>query len=107
MSMPHIDVHALQDWMEKKQEFTLLDVREPHEREISVLPGDVHISMKQIGRRYRELDMTKPLVVYCRSGARSASVVEFLAEAGFEEIYNLEGGINHWAEELDPSMQIY
>lgn len=85
----------------------LLDVREASEREISVLPNDVHIPMGEIPTRWSEIDKRKPWIVYCRSGKRSATVCAFLAQQGFVHVSNLEGGINGYAEEADPSIETY
>lgn len=85
----------------------LLDVRELSEREISLLPNDVHIPMGDIPIRWSELDKRKPWIVYCRSGKRSATVCAFLAQQGFVHVSNLEGGINGYAEEADPSIETY
>lgn len=85
----------------------LLDVREDSEREISVLPGDVHIPLGDIPTRWSELDKKQPWIVYCRSGKRSATVCAFLVQQGFTHVSNLEGGINGYAEEADPSLEIY
>lgn len=105
--VPHIDVHALQHWQESGRDFLLLDVREPHERGISVLGPDLHIRMREVPDRLDELPRDKPIVVYCRTGGRSGQICEYLLAADFDEVYNLEGGINRWAEELDPTMEIY
>jgi adenylyltransferase/sulfurtransferase len=84
----------------------LLDVREDYEREISKLANDIHIPMSELGLRFSELDPAVDTVVYCRSGARSGRVVQFLAGQGYK-VRNLVGGINRWATEVDPSMPVY
>jgi sulfur-carrier protein adenylyltransferase/sulfurtransferase len=85
----------------------LLDVREAAEREISVLPGDVHIPMSEVPARLGEIDAERRIVVYCRTGNRSGQVVRYLQNAGFEDVRNLAGGINAWAETVDPSLPVY
>jgi rhodanese-related sulfurtransferase len=85
----------------------LLDVRDPEELEISRLNIDYHIPMEAFGARYGELDPQEQIVVICRSGRRSAQVVEFLTGQGFEHVRNLEGGMNGWATQVDPSVTIY
>lgn len=106
-NLPHIDVHALQSWQDEGRKFVLLDVREPHERQISVLQGDTHIRMRDVPAHLDDLPRDMPIVVYCRTGGRSGQIAEYLLAAEFEEVYNLEGGINRWAEEIDPSMEVY
>ncbi len=86
---------------------TLLDVREHHELAIARLPQALHIPMGEVPARIGELDATRPLVVLCRSGGRSAQVGRYLEQHGFADVYNLTGGINAWAEELDPGLTIY
>lgn len=91
----------------QEPELALLDVREPHERDISKLQNDLHIPMGQIEERMHELQPDKTLVVYCRTGRRSMMVAGFLIEHGFADVYNLQGGIDAWAQEIDPSMPRY
>ena len=87
----------------------LVDVRESFERAIADLPdsGQRHIPMAEIGQRFHELPREAEIVVYCRSGARSASVVSFLHAQGFEGALNLRGGILGWQEDVDPSLTRY
>lgn len=85
----------------------LLDVREPHELALAKVREAIHIPMREVPARLDELDPATPLVVMCHSGGRSRRVAEFLATNGFEEIYNLAGGIDAWAEQLDPSVPRY
>jgi adenylyltransferase/sulfurtransferase len=85
----------------------LLDVREPHELEISRLPGADLIPLGQLAARLSELDSAQEMVVFCKSGSRSARALELLVSAGFRKAKNLKGGINAWAREVDPSLPIY
>ncbi len=85
----------------------LLDVREPHELEISRLPGAVNIPLGQLAARLSELDSAREMVVFCKAGTRSARALELLVSAGFRKVKNLKGGINAWAREVDPSLPIY
>ena len=85
----------------------LLDVREPHELQISRLEGATLIPYGQLAARISELNSAEELVVFCKSGNRSAYALELLASAGFRKIKHLEGGINAWAEAVDPSLPIY
>ncbi len=85
----------------------LLDVREPHELEISRLPGAINIPLGQLAARLSELDSAREMVVFCKGGTRSARALELLVSAGFRKVKNLKGGINAWAREIDPSLPIY
>ena len=85
----------------------LLDVREPHELEISKLEGADLIPLGQLAARLSELDSAQEMVVFCKAGTRSARALELLVSAGFRKVKNLQGGINSWVREVDPSMPIY
>ncbi len=91
----------------KTNHLKLLDVREPHELEISALPNAVNIPLGQLAARLSELDSAEEMVIFCKSGARSARGLELLTSAGFKKVKNLKGGINAWAREVDKSLPIY
>jgi len=85
----------------------LIDVREPHEQEISNLDGSELIPLGQFASRLSELDSAQAIVLYCKSGTRSTRALEILVSAGFKKVKNLKHGINAWAIEIDPSLPIY
>jgi sulfur-carrier protein adenylyltransferase/sulfurtransferase len=85
----------------------LVDVRENFERGISCLDDDLHMPLSQFPALLDQLDPAKSIVVYCRTGARSAQVVRFLMSEGFSRVRNLEGGINAWSSEVDPTTKTY
>jgi adenylyltransferase/sulfurtransferase len=85
----------------------LIDVREPHEQEISNLDGSELIPLGQFASRLSELDSTQEIVLFCKSGTRSTRALEILVSAGFKKVKNLKHGINAWALEVDPSLPIY
>jgi adenylyltransferase/sulfurtransferase len=85
----------------------LIDVREPHELEISRLEGADLIPLGSLAARLHELDSAEELVLFCKSGSRSARALELLAGAGFRRIKNLRGGINAWARQVDPKLPVY
>ncbi|GMV34056.1 MAG: molybdenum cofactor biosynthesis protein MoeB [Chloroflexi bacterium] len=85
----------------------LLDVREPHELEISAIEGAKNIPLGEVAQRMSELDSAKEMIVFCKRGSRSARAIEILSSAGFKKMKNLKGGINAWAEEVDPSLPLY
>jgi len=86
---------------------TLLDVREPHELEISALPNAVNIPLGQLAGRLSELDSADDMIVFCKAGTRSARALELLMSAGFKKAKNLKGGINAWARDVDKSLPVY
>jgi len=86
----------------------VLDVREDWEAQICGLPGSLHIPMRQIPSRLREIaDAQRPVVCYCHHGMRSMQVAMFLEHRGVAEVYNLVGGIDAWARQIDPSCATY
>jgi sulfur-carrier protein adenylyltransferase/sulfurtransferase len=85
----------------------LIDVREPHELEISHLDNADLIPLGQLASRLSELDSAEEIVLFCKSGTRSTRALELLASAGFRKMKNLKGGINAWAREVDPSLPVY
>lgn len=85
----------------------LIDVREPHELQIAALEGADLYPLGQLAAKLSELDTAEELVLFCKSGTRSTRALELLVGAGFRKVKNLKGGINAWAEEIDPSMPIY
>ncbi len=102
-----IDVLQLQERLKQGNHIRLLDVREPHELEISRLEGATLIPLGQLAARLSELDTADEMVVFCKSGSRSARALELLVSAGFRKVKNLKGGINAWAREVDQRLPIY
>jgi sulfur-carrier protein adenylyltransferase/sulfurtransferase len=85
----------------------LIDVREPHELEISHIPGADLIPLGTLAERLSELDLAQEMVVFCKTGNRSTRALELLVSAGFRKVKNLKGGINAWAREVDQSLPVY
>lgn len=86
---------------------TLLDVREPYEYSICHLEGATLVPLGTLVQSIQELDRDKPLVAYCHTGVRSSAAVEFLRKSGFRDVRNLRGGIDAWADQVDPAMPRY
>jgi adenylyltransferase/sulfurtransferase len=86
----------------------LVDVREPFETEISNLPwpGKL-IPLGEVAARVHELSSADDIVLYCRTGARSAQATQFLHSIGFKKVKNLTGGVNGYAQEIDPAIPVY
>ncbi len=103
-----ITPRELAEWLERPDRPFLLDVRNPYEVAIASIPGtDKLIPIDQLPERINELDPSREMVVYCRSGARSGRAVELLKSVGFRKVKNLVGGILRWADEVDPSLPKY
>src|SRR5262245_11831228 len=86
----------------------LLDVRQPEEHVYCHLPGSVLIPLGELHARTSEIDPGEALVVvYCHHGVRSLSGAAILSQAGFPNVASLAGGIERWAQVVDPSMPRY
>ena len=86
--------------------FGLLDVREAWEWEICHIEGSLHIPMGELPGRVGELPTGSPLVVLCHHGMRSMQVTQWLRQSGIAAI-NLDGGIDAWARDIDPTLSLY
>jgi molybdopterin/thiamine biosynthesis adenylyltransferase/rhodanese-related sulfurtransferase len=104
--VPEIQVEELKRRLDAKEDLFVLDVREPHEYQICNLGGHL-IPLNDLPKRVNELDSSREIVVHCKMGGRSAKAVEFLQQSGFKKVHNLTGGINAWAERVDPKMPKY
>lgn len=105
--MKEISVSKLKEMIDKKEDFQLIDVREEHEFDICNLNGEL-IPMGEVMDNVDKISKDKTVVVHCRSGKRSATVINALEQQhGYTNLYNLQGGILAWAAEIDPSMPNY
>src|SRR5256885_17139931 len=102
-----ISATKLHEMISRGQEIALVDVREPFEFEIARIPNSRLIPLGTIPDRLTEIPRTETTVVMCKSGVRSARAIEFLRGEGFENLLNLEGGLDAWREEVDPTMRKY
>ena len=107
MHIPQLSPAELQRWRQDGKAFLLLDVRTDEETAVCALPDSVHIPMNLIPLRSHELPDGLPIVVYCHHGIRSLHTAMYLADAGFETLYNLQGGIDAWAAQIDENMARY
>ena len=98
---------SVQDFAQSRDGALLLDVREPGEVEVANIEGSHLIPLGQLSERLQELDPGRKIVVYCRSGKRSAVATQILLGQGFSDVQNLDGGILAWAAEIDPTMTRY
>src|SRR5213080_3487244 len=105
--VPAISVHELKRKTETREAFELIDVREPFEYEIARIDGAKLIPLGEIADRTDELQREQPIVVHCHSGKRSAQAVRLLQQRGFSNVYNLEGGIDAWSDQIDPTVPKY
>lgn len=106
-NVKEIDVKTLESWLNGEEDIQLIDVREPFEYEIVNLNGQL-IPQGEILEHVNEISSQHKVVVHCRSGKRSADVIELLQDKyGFTNLYNLEGGILDWADKIDSTLPKY
>lgn len=102
-----LTVVELKNLLETDQSIQLIDVREPSEWEICYIEGAQLMPMNSISNRMADIDKNKKTVVYCHHGVRSQRVIDYLAREGFDNLWNLEGGIHAWAMQVDLDMLKY
>ena len=91
-----------------KDDFVLLDVREPWEHQIGHLDRSVLMPMGDVpSRAHQELDPDDHIIVMCHQGMRSLSVANWLRQQGFEKAQSMRGGIDGWARTVDPKVPLY
>src|SRR5438093_12402882 len=99
--------HELKRKIDAGEPFELIDVRELFEYEIARIDGAKLIPLGEISERLDELSGERPIVVHCHSGKRSAQAARLLQQRGFANVYNLEGGIDAWSDQIDPNVPKY
>ena len=105
--MKETTAEELKARLDNEESFILLDVREPHEYYMADLEGTTRIPFDELIDRMDELDKNQDIIVLCRSGSSAGDAVNLLNEKGFEKSSRLKGGINEWAEKIDPSIPKY
>lgn len=109
--VPEVSAVELASALSSAKPPLILDVRETEERDYAVIDDNIHIPLMELNTRIEEcrqaLDEGQELVVYCRSGARSAFAVELLIESGLKQAKNLSGGILAWSADVDPRISTY
>jgi sulfur-carrier protein adenylyltransferase/sulfurtransferase len=108
-----ISVSTLEHWLKERdnaeRDFLLVDVREPNEYEINQIPGSVLIPKGEFltGAALEQLPQDKPVVLYCKTGVRSAESLAVLKGAGFADSVHVGGGVSAWVSQIDPSQPAY
>lgn len=97
----------LKNYLESGEKPVILDVREVWEYETCHLENSMHISMSQIPARLDELDPEDEIIVLCHYGTRSKQVITYLETQGFNNLINLEGGIDAWSKSVDSTLPQY
>ena len=104
--MKEITAIELKNLKDNKVDFQLIDVREEHELEICQIGGE-HIPMGDVMDNLDKISKDKQVIIHCRSGARSGAICQTLEAQGYNNVYNLKGGIIAWANDVDPSLTKY
>jgi rhodanese-related sulfurtransferase len=102
-----ITPQELQQRQQRNEDLTIVDVREPWERQTASIAQSRHIPMADVPARMQELDPDQHIVVYCHHGVRSLSVTDWLRKQGYENVQSLAGGIDRWSQEIDPKVPRY
>jgi adenylyltransferase/sulfurtransferase len=104
-----ITVNELRDWLASDKPIHLVDVREPAEYEIVRIPGSTLIPKGDIlsGQALSELPQDRQIVLYCKSGVRSAEALAAVKAAGFKDAVHVFGGVTAWVRQIDPSLPSY
>ncbi len=104
-----ITPRELKDWLDAGKSIELVDVREPNEYEIVAIPGSKLIPKGDIlnGSALADLPQDRQLVLYCKSGVRSAEALAAVKSAGFKDAVHVQGGVVGWVKQIDPSLPIY
>ena len=104
-----ISVTELKSKIDKKENFLLIDVREPSEYEIVKIPGSLLIPKQGFldGSALAGLPQDKPIILHCKSGVRSAECLAILKSAGFADATHVSGGVVAWAKQIDTSLPVY
>jgi len=106
-TMKEITPKELKAKLDAEEDFTLIDVREPFERDIATI-GGVSIPLAEVINRAGEIPKDKPVVIYCRSGGRSGrACAELEQRFQFKNLINLAGGILRWSDDVDPTVKKY
>ena len=107
-TVPEIEPVLLGEKLSSAEPPLLIDVRQPDEIAIAKIEGAKLVPMGEVMERIEEFEGDRDAVVFCRSGVRSARVIEFLESRGHEgRLYNLVGGILAWSDHIDPSVPKY
>ena len=104
-----ISVAELKNKIDNKENFLLIDVREPSEFEIVRIPGSILVPKQSFldGSALADLPQDKPIILHCKSGVRSAECLAILKGAGFSDASHVSGGVVAWAKQIDTSLPVY
>ncbi len=96
MFVKEINSNELSQWLKEETPILLVDVRSPQEMAQASIPSGKPLPLSLLPLRVNEIPANKKVVFYCRSGARSAQACMFMTQQGYDNVYNLQGGIISW-----------
>ena len=103
-----LSAQQVSELRQQRNDFTLLDCREPWEHQTAHIEGALLIPMNEIpARAHQELDPDAHIVVYCHHGVRSLNVTNWLRQQGFEKVQSMRGGIDAWSRTVDSKVPVY
>lgn len=104
--MKEVTPLEVKEMLQKNEDFQFIDVREPHEADLCSIGAEL-IPMGEVMSNLDKISKDKKVVVHCKSGGRSGTIVQMLESQGYTEVYNMKGGILRWSDEVDPTIQKY
>ena len=104
--MKEVTANELKSMMDNKENFQLIDVREPFEYDLANIGGEL-IPMAEVMENTDKIAKDKPVIVHCKGGTRSGAIIQALESKGFTNLYNLKGGIMAYADQVDPTITKY
>ena len=107
VDLSEVDPVTVKEKFDRGDNFTLIDVREPHEYQICRIPGSKLIPLGDLPNQVSTLDPGAEYIMQCKSGVRSGKATDFLRQAGFHNVRNMKGGILAWSDKVDPSVPKY
>ena len=105
--MQHISAQEAANWLQEKSDLKILDVRTPEEREFAKVEPSLLLDQMLVEEILENGETNTPLVLMCHRGGRSIDAAQFFVSRGFQNVYNVEGGIDAWAETVDSSLTRY
>lgn len=102
-----VSPEALVEEIRTNPDLLIVDVREPHEWQLCRIEGALHLPLATVADRLDQLESHRDIVTYCHHGARSTFALQLLRDAGYPRVRSLRGGIDAWAETIDPAMERY
>lgn len=102
-----ISAHTAADMLQQHPDYKLIDVREDFEREIACIAGSIQLTETLTDEMEQTWPKDTPLIFHCHHGGRSNAAANYFLGCGFQHVFNVVGGIDAWAIEVDPTLARY